>query len=172
MTELVFTSLIINIRYFLMSLSVSQKLKTGMKMRQRLAIAYGITDEIFAVSVGRKGELTGSYMFGLILVPIAGWVGGTFFGAVAASYMPQALTNAMGIALYGMFIAIIVGPAREEKSVMITVILAILASLGFAYLPVLNQLSGGWSIIIVTVIVSLIAAWLFPIKEEEEAVYD
>jgi len=172
MTELVFTSLIINIRYFLMSLSVSQKLKTGMKMRQRLAIAYGITDEIFAVSVGRKGELTGSYMFGLILVPIAGWVGGTFFGAVAASYMPQALTNAMGIALYGMFIAIIVGPAKEEKSVMITVILAILASLGFAYLPVLNQLSGGWSIIIVTVIVSLIAAWLFPIKEEEEAVYD
>lgn len=168
MTELIFTSLIINIRYFLMSLSVSQKLETNMKMKQRLAIAFGITDEIFAVSVRRKGDLTGSYMFGLILIPVLGWAGGTLFGAVAASYMPQALTNAMGIALYGMFIAIIVGPAREEKSVMVTVIMAIAASLAFAYLPVLNKISGGWSIIIITVIVSLIAAWMFPIKEDEK----
>ena len=167
--ELIMTSLIINIRYFLMSLSVSQKLKPSMKMKQRLAIAFGITDEIFAVSVRRKGDLTGSYMFGLILIPVIGWTGGTLFGAVAASYMPQALTNAMGIALYGMFIVIIVGPAREEKSVMVTIILAIIASLAFSYLPLLKNISGGWSIIIITVIVSAIAAWLFPINVDEES---
>lgn len=169
MIELIMTSLIINIRYFLMSLSVSQKLKPDMKMKHRLAIAYGITDEIFAVSVRRREDLTGSYMFGLILTPVIGWTGGTLFGAVAASYMPQALTNAMGIALYGMFIAIIIGPAREEKSVLVTVILAIAASLAFSYLPVLKNISGGWSIIIITVLVSAIAAWLFPMKAEEEA---
>ena len=137
-----------------------------MKMRKRLAIAFGITDEIFAVSVRRKGDLSASYMFGLILIPVLGWTGGTLFGAVAASYMPQVLSNAMGIALYGMFIAIIIGPAREEKSVMITVIMAILASFAFAYLPVLKNISGGWSIIIITVIVSGLAAWLFPITDE------
>ena len=166
MIELIVTTLIINIRYFLMSLSVSQKIKPSVKMKQRLAIAYGITDEIFAVSMQHKGDLTGSYMFGLILTPVIGWTGGTLFGAAASSFLPDALTNAMGIALYGMFIAIIIGPAREEKSVMFTVILAIVASLAFAYLPGLRNLSGGWSIIIITLLVSGIAAWLFPIKEE------
>lgn len=171
MIELAMTSLIINIRYFLMSLSVSQKVHKDMRMPQRLAIAFGITDEIFAVSVQRKTDLTGSYMAGLILTPILGWTGGTLFGAIAASFMPPILTNAMGIALYGMFIAIIIPPAREQKSVMFTVILAILISLGFAYLPLLRNLSGGWAIIIITILVSGIAAWLFPIdtvKEKEE----
>ncbi len=166
MIELIMTTLIINIRYFLMSLSVSQKLKPGMKMKQRLAIAFGITDEIFAVSMQRKGDLTGSYMFGLILTPVIGWTGGTLFGALATSFMPAVLTNAMGIALYGMFIAIIIGPAREEKGVMVTVILAIAASLGFSCLPVLKKLSGGWSVIIITVAVSAVAALLLPIKTE------
>jgi len=168
MMELMMTSVIINIRYFLMSLSVSQKLKSDMKMRHRLAIAFGITDEIFAVSMQHKGDLNGSYMAGLILTPILGWTGGTLFGAVAASYMPAALTNAMGIALYGMFIAIIMGPARENRSVLITVILAIIGSFAFTYLPILNKMSGGWSIILITVAVSAIAAWLFPIEPEEE----
>ena len=167
MIELIMTTLIINIRYFLMSLSVSQKIKPSVKMKQRLAIAFGITDEIFAVSMQHKGDLTGSYMFGMILTPVLGWTGGTLFGAVASSFLPDALTNAMGIALYGMFIAIIIGPAREEKSVMFTVILAIVASIAFAYLPGLEKLSGGWSIIIITLLVSGIAAWLFPIKEEK-----
>ena len=87
---------------------------------------------------------------------------------VASSFLPDALTNAMGIALYGMFIAIIIGPAREEKSVAFTVGLAIAASLLFAYLPGLRNLSSGWVIILITVFVSGIAAWIFPIKEDEE----
>ena len=105
-------------------------------------------------------------MLGLIGTPILGWTGGTLIGAVATSLLPAALTDAMGIALYGMFIAIIVPPAREHKEVLFAVILAILASYAFTYLPLLSVLSGGWSVIIITIVVSALAAWLFPIPEE------
>ncbi len=171
MLELAFTTFIINIRYFLMSLSVSQKVDSSMSMWQRLAVSFGITDEIFAVSMQRRGELTAVYMFGLILTPVIGWTLGTLTGAVATSFMPPMLSNAMGIALYGMFIAIIIPPARDSKSVLVTVLLAIIASLAFAYLPGLKLLSGGWSIIIITLVVSAVAATLFPIdtKDKEAA---
>ena len=164
--ELMLTTFIINIRYFLMSLSVSQKVNKEFGLKERLIASFGVTDEVFAVSMQRKGELSISYMLGLISTPILGWTGGTLVGAVATSLLPAALTDAMGIALYGMFIAIIVPPAREQKSVMIAVVLAIAASYAFAYVPFLSVLSGGWSVIIITVVVSALAAWLFPIKEE------
>lgn len=167
MIELALTTFIINIRYFLMSLSVSQKVENKMKMSERLAIAFGITDEIFAVSVQRKEELTSDYMAGLILTPLIGWTGGTFIGAVATSFMPKSLSDAMGIALYGMFIAIIIPPAKKQKNVLFTVVLAILSSILFTYIPVINKLSGGWSIIIITVVVSMIAAFLFPVDDCE-----
>ena len=167
MMELGLTTLVINIRYFLMSLSVSQKVERKMSMKERLAVSFGITDEIFAVSMKHKGELSTPYMAGLIITPILGWTGGTLAGGAATSVMPEALSSALGIALYGMFIAVIVPPAREERSVLFTVILAILASLAFAYLPVLRNLGSGWSIIIITIAVSAVAAWLFPRKPEE-----
>lgn len=167
MMELGLTTLVINIRYFLMSLSVSQKVERKMSMKERLAVSFGITDEIFAVSMQHKGELSTPYMAGLIITPILGWTGGTLAGGAATSVMPEALSSALGIALYGMFIAVIVPPAREERSVLFTVILAILASLAFAYLPVLRNLGSGWSIIIITIAVSAVAAWLFPRKPEE-----
>ena len=164
MIEIAMTTLIINIRYFLMSLSVSQKVEN-----KRLGIAYGITDEIFAVSMQQPRELTASYMAGLILTPVVGWTLGTFVGGAATQLMPQKLSSAMGIALYGMFIAIIIPPAREQKNVLFTVILAIAASVAFSSLPVLKHLSGGWAIILITILVSGIAAWLFPRNEEENA---
>ena len=165
MAELALTTLIINIRYFLMSLSVSQKTSPKMKLWQRFAVSFGITDEIFAVSVNKNRDLTAIYMAGLILISLLGWVGGTVTGAVATSLMPPVLSNSLRIALYAMFIAIIIPPARKEKSVMFTVVLAIIASVAFTYLPILNTLSGGWAIIIITLIVSSVAATLFPIKE-------
>lgn len=166
--EIFMTTIIINMRYFLMSLSVSQKVSSRMTMGQRLAVSFGITDEIFAVSMQRKGELSAVYMFGLILMPVVGWTMGTLTGAVATSFMPKALSDAMGIALYGMFIAIIMPDARKEKSVLYTIIMAVVASYAFTYLPLLNRLSSGWVIIIITIAVSAVAATLFPIKVEEE----
>ena len=166
--EIFLTTIIINMRYFLMSLSVSQKVSSKMTMGQRLAVSFGITDEVFAVSMQRKGKLSAIYMFGLILMPVVGWTLGTMTGAVATSFMPKALSDAMGISLYGMFIAIIMPDAKKEKSVFCTIIMAIAASYAFAYLPILNRVSSGWVIIIITIAVSAIAATLFPIKVEEE----
>ena len=168
MMELAMTTLIINMRYFLMSLSVSQKVESSMSMKKRLAVAFGITDEIFAVSMQSPKALTASYMAGLILMPMLGWTGGTSVGAVATSFMPEMLSQAMGIAMFGMFIAIIIPPARAQKSVMFTVVLAVAASVGFTCLPLLKQLSSGWAIILITIFVSAVAAWRFPIDVEED----
>lgn len=165
--EIAMTTFIINIRYFLMSLTMSQKVKQEMTMPQRLSISFGITDEIFAVSMQHPRELTASYLAGLIITPVAGWTAGTFLGGVLTSLMPQILSNALNIALYGMFIAIIIPPAREQKAVLFTVVLAIGMSVIFTYVPVLSLLSGGWGIILITIVVSVIAAWLFPMKEEK-----
>lgn len=167
LVEIGFTTLIINLRYFLMSISVSQKVESQMTMKERLAVSFGITDEIFAVSMQRTKELTSAYMAGLILLPVVGWTGGTFVGAVATSFMPEALSHALGIALYGMFIAVIVPPAREHKNVLFTVVAAIAASVACTYLPVIKNLSGGWRIILITIAVCLLAAWLFPVEEKE-----
>ena len=103
-------------------------------------------------------------MAGLILTPVLGWTAGTTVGAVASQYMPQILTNSMGIALYGMFIAIIIPPARENTKISFAIILSIILSVLFNYTPVFHQISGGWSIIIITILVSAISATLFPIK--------
>ena len=165
--EIALTTLIINIRYFLMSISVSQKVEQKMSMKERLAVSFGITDEIFAVSMQRDHDLTSAYMAGLILTPVIGWTSGTFVGAVATSFMPPVLSNALGIALYGMFIAVIVPPARDQKNVLFAVALAIIASVACKYLPVIRNLSSGWTIILITIVVCLIAAWLFPVEESE-----
>ena len=168
LVEIGLTTLIINIRYFLMSISVSQKVDQKMTMKERMAVAFGITDEIFAVSMQRDHELTTAYMAGLILTPVLGWTGGTLVGAVATSLMPPILSNAFGIALYGMFIAIIVPPAKEQKNVLFAVLLAIAASVACKYIPIIKNLSSGWTIILITLVVCVIAAWLFPVEEREE----
>ena len=169
MMELAITSLIINMRYFLMSLSVSQKMQKSVTLLQRMAIAFGITDEIFAISVQRDKKLSASYMAGLILTPLVGWVGGTTVGAVATSFMPTIVSEAMGISLYAMFIAIVMPPARNDKKVLLAVILSVILSLVFNYVAIFKGLGSGWIIIIITLIVSSLFATIFPldIKEEE-----
>lgn len=165
--EIIMTTIIINMRYFLMALSLSQKVDSKMSILKRMAVSFGITDEIFAVAMSRKGSLSATYMAGLILTPVVGWTLGTFTGAVASSLMPTSLSQAMGIALYGMFIAIIIPDARTNKSVFYTIIMAVAASYLFTFAPVLKNISSGW-VIIITIAVSAIAATLFPIKIEEE----
>jgi predicted branched-subunit amino acid permease len=166
--ELAITTLIINMRYFLMSLSVSQKISPSMSLWQRALVSFGMTDEIFAVSVQRLVPITAAYMAGLIITPVLGWTLGTAAGALATSVMPPSLSSAMGIALYGMFIAIIIPPARENKKVLIAVVIAVLSSVVFSFAPLLNRLSSGWTIIIITVLVSSLCATLLPIETEEE----
>lgn len=166
--EMALTQLVVNIRYALMSVSLSQKLDDSVKMRSRLLIAYGNTDEIFAVTSSKPGTVGAKYLYGLILLPVLGWVGGTLAGAVASTLLPGTVISALGVALYGMFIAIVVPPAKEHKEVRTVVLIALLLSCAFYYLPVLRQVSSGFMIIICTVAAAAVGAVLFPLKEGEE----
>ena len=163
--EMIMTQLVINIRYALMALSLSQKLGNKFNTPRRMIVAFGITDEIFAVSSVQKGKIEPIYMYGLILISVLGWVVGTALGAAAGSVLPQAFTDAMGLVLYGMFLAIIIPPARESRSVLCAVIIAAVISVLFYY--VFTAVSSGFAIIISSVAAALICAWLFPIPEEE-----
>ena len=166
LVELIMTQLVINLRYALMGLSLSQKLDPSFRTPQRLLTSFGITDEVFAVASSQEGTIKPIYMYGLILVSFAGWVLGTLFGAAAGRVLPPALIDAMGLVLYGMFIAIVMPPARKQKSVLLVVLLAAGCSTLFHY--VFTAVSGGFAIIISAVLASLVGAWLFPIPVEEE----
>lgn len=165
--EMALTQLVINIRYSLMGLSLSQKLHSSFNTPHRLFVSFGITDEIFAMASAQPGKITPSYMYGMILVSFLGWVSGTLLGASAGEFLPVEITNAMGIVLYGMFLAIIIPPARKERSVLAVVITAALISILFEYL--LKFVSGGFAVIISAIIASAVGALLFPLKDEEEA---
>lgn len=164
--ELAITTLIINLRYFLMSIAVSQKLDQAFNTPKRLITSFGITDEVFAVAVRRIKDLSFIYMVGLIITPVLGWTLGTLTGAIASSLLPKSVASAIGIALYGMFIAIVIPPAKASKNVLFAVILTIIISSIITYT---NLLSGGWAIIVIALLVSAISAYLFPLKEEGDA---
>lgn len=166
LAELAFTLLIINLRYLLMSLSLSQRLAPDVGFFKRLAIAFGNTDEIFAVAMQQEGALNFKYMLGLILSSYSGWVGGTILGSYASNVLPAALCSALGIAVYSMFIAIIVPPARKHNAVMRIVAIAVVLSCIFFWVPPFNALSSGWSIIICGVISSAYGAYFFPLRED------
>lgn len=168
LAEMVLTQLIINLRYALMSLSMSQKLDDKVTLWQRLVIAFANTDEIFAVAMGRQKSLTFPYMAGLQILPILGWTAGTAVGAAAGSILPDSVNSALSVALYGMFIAVVVPAAKKAGAVLITAAMALLMSCMLYYLPVFDRVSAGMSIIICTVAASAIGAVLFPVKEEEE----
>lgn len=164
--EMILTQVIINLRYSLMSLSMTQKLDGDVKFWHKLLIAFGNTDEIFAVAMNHQKSLTLKYMLGLQLLPIAGWTSGTFLGAVACNLMPQRVSAAMSVMLYGMFIAIVVPVAAKSKPILMVACIAITCSCLFRYLPVLSKVSDGLSIIICTMIAATIGAVIYPRKTE------
>lgn len=166
--ELIVTQLIINARYFLMSISLAQRVGSSIPLSRRLLMAYGITDEIYAVAIGKDGKLPFSWFMGLMLLPVIGWSGGTLCGALASHILPADLVSALGLALYGMFIAIFVPAAKKERPVLYCVLLAAALSCLFAWTPGLNRLSSGYVIVLVTVIVSALMAWKFPGKQKQE----
>lgn len=166
LAEMALTQLTINLRYALMSLSLSRKLDGTMTTGRRMFFAFANTDEVFAVASGQPGKVGKSYLFGLMVLPWIGWSLGTLLGSVAGTLLPEFVRNALGIALYGMFLAIILPPAREKKPVRFVVAIAVVLSLGFHYLPVLKEVSGGFAIILCAVTAAALGAWLFPVKEE------
>ena len=168
LAELALTQLIINLRYSLMSLSLSQRLDESVSFWKKLLIAFGNTDEIFAVAMNHQKSLTLPYMLGLQSLPIVGWTLGTFLGAVATNLMPERLSIAMNVMLYGMFIAIVVPSAKKSRPVLIVACLAIFFSCLFYYIPFLNGISTGITIIVSTVLAAVIGAIAFPIGDKKK----
>ena len=166
--ELILTQFIINLRYALMSLSLSQKLPEKMPIWQRMVIAFANTDEIFAVAMGHAKTLSFSYMVWLQILPILGWTSGTVLGAVAGQVLPAAIGSALSVALYGMFIAVVVPAAVKIRPVLWVAILAALFGCVVYYVPWFSNISAGMSIIICTILASVIGALLFPVPQESE----
>ena len=164
--EISLSQLLINARYALMGISLSQKLDKKFTSPFRIVLGFAITDEIFAVASGQK-VVSRLYMAGLAILPIIGWSGGTLCGALLGSVMPDIIQSALGVALYGMFIAVFVPAAKQEKSVLAVVGIAVVCSTLMYYMPLLKEVSSGFAVIICTVIAATLGAILFPREEEE-----
>ena len=167
--EMFLTQLVINSRYALMSLALGQRLGESMGTWQRMVIAFFNTDEIFALAMRQREKPTLPFLLGVGTVAFVGWVGGTLLGALAGSVLPLSVRTAMSVLLYGMFVAILVPQAKAEKPKLAAMLLAVLFSSMFWWLPGLNQVSQGLAIVICTVAAAAICAVLFPVAEEEEA---
>ena len=151
-----------------MSLSLSQRLDSKFKLLDRFLCAFGITDEIFAVCISNKEKITRNYMLGLILLPYIGWATGTISGALLGDVLPSFIVSALSIALFAMFIAIIIPATMSNHKILPVILISAGLSCLFYYIPVLNTVSPGITYIICAVIASVIGAILFPIKESEK----
>ena len=169
LVEMALTQLIINLRYCLMSSSLSQRFDPRMKTYHRYLISYGVTDEIFGVESAYESEdVPPAYCYGIIAAAVPGWVLGTALGAISGDILPPSVLSAFGVALYGMFIAIIVPPAKKNKVLLGIVAISMLSSLIFAVFPILKEISSGFRVIILTVVIAGVAAYFFPVSEEGE----
>lgn len=170
--EMAVAQLVINLRYCLMSCSISQKLDKTTPFYHRLLISYGITDEIFGVSMCRPGPLNPWYCYGLFLPAIPGWTLGTAAGAFFGQLLPERALSALGVALYGMFLAIIIPPAKKNKVLAGVTAVSMILSLLFFLIPVLHRISSGFRLIILTVFIAGAAAVFFPVPDTTEVSHE
>lgn len=170
--EMAVTQLIVNIRYLLMSCALSQKLDANTPFIHRLLLSFYVTDEIFGVSISVNGKLNPFYTYGVIAVAAPGWALGTCLGIVTGNILPLRILSALGVALYGMFIAVIIPPAKGNRILLGLITISMVISFLFTKVPNLNHISSGFKIIILTVVIAGIAAILFPVKEETEQIYE
>lgn len=166
--ELALTQFIINLRYALMSISLSQKCDETVRLRDRFFISFGNTDEVFAVASSKKAGVGRAYLYGLIVAPILGWTLGTLLGAVAGDILPDVVTSALGIAIYAMLVAVVVPKAKTDINCALCVLLSIALSCVFYFVPFLQSVPSGFSIIICATVASVIFAVLKPVPDEEE----
>lgn len=163
--EMITTTIVVNLRYLLMSCSLTQKLSPETKLLHRLALSYCMTDEIFGLSISVDGFLRPVYTYGITMISVSGWCLGTVLGVVAGNILPALVTNALGVAMYGMFLAIIIPPAKENHFLGALVAVSMAASGLFSILPYLKAISSGFRVIILTILLAGIAAVIHPIEE-------
>lgn len=163
--EMITTTVVVNLRYLLMSCSLTQKLSPETKLLHRLALSYCMTDEIFGLSISVDGFLRPVYTYGITVISVSGWCLGTVLGVVAGNILPALVTNALGVAMYGMFLAIIIPPAKENHFLGALVAVSMAASGLFSILPYLRAISSGFRVIILTILIAGIASVIHPMEE-------
>lgn len=166
--ELALTQLVINLRYALMSVSLSQRLGNSVRLRDRFLIAFANTDEVFAVASAQPTSVGRRYLFGLILTPPIGWTLGTLLGAAAGNILPPVVLSALGIAIYAMFIAIVIPVARADKKTALCALLSVMLSCAFYFIPTLKAIPSGFVIIICAVVASAFFAVIAPVEMPEQ----
>ena len=164
--EIAIVEAVTNARYILMSAALSQKLPAGAKLWHRLVIGFNVNDEIFGMAIAEEDKLNPFYYFGMMVIAMPGWATGTFLGCSVGSILPERLVSALSVALYGMFLAVIIPAARKNRIILGVVLVSMAASLGLSVWPLFAGISSGTRIIIITVVLSAVAAVLFPVKEE------
>lgn len=162
--EMAVSQFVINLRYSLMGIVLSQKMDQRFHTGYKLLLGHADTDEIFAVSVCQEEPVRPVYFLGLSLLPYIGWALGTLVGAVSGNILPQKLAAALGVAIYGMFIAIIVPNMKKNIKILVTVLIAVAASCCLYYIPVFHGISSGFAVIICAVLASLAGAVFFPVE--------
>ena len=166
--EMITTCIVVNLRYFLMSCSLSQKLSPDLPFFHRFLLPYCITDEIFGLSSAVEGYLNPLYTYGMTVVSVAGWTTGTVLGVLMGNIMPGWAVNALSVSLYGMFLAIIIPPSRKDRFIAGLVVISMASSGLFSVLPVLKDISGGFKVIILTLLIAGAAAFIHPVEEKKE----
>lgn len=166
--EVAVMEFVANARYLLMSCALSQKLSPDTSLLHRFLISYDVTDEIFGISMAYPGRLNPFYSYGAFAVAIPGWAGGTFLGVLMGSLLPANIVRALSVGLYGMFLAIIVPPAKKSRILAGVILVSMAASFAFTRLPGISALSSGTRTILLTVLIAGGAAILFPHEEEED----
>ncbi|MDR7869383.1 MAG: AzlC family ABC transporter permease [Tissierellaceae bacterium] len=166
--EMAMVTIIANARYFLMGSSLSQKLNPDTPLYHRLLIGYDLTDELFGISIARKGWLNPYYFYGAMLVALPAWSLGTASGVAAGNILSARVVSALSVALYGMFLAIIIPPAKKNRVILALVILSFISSFIVSRLSIFSTISSGTQIIILTVVIAGLAAILFPVSDKED----
>ncbi len=167
--EMAIATFIANMRYLLMSCALSQRMAPGTSLLHRLVIGFDITDEVFGITIARPGFVNPVYTYGAMVTSIPFWATGTALGVIAGNLLPVRLVSAFSVALYGMFLAVIIPPARKDKVIMALVPICFAASFTATKIPLISGLADGTRTIILTVIIAAAAALLFPRNESEEA---
>lgn len=167
--EIAITVFLINLRYSLMSTSLSQKLDETIPSWKKLIFGFAITDELYAIAINEeRRKLPSAYMFGMMILPILGWTTGTLLGSLSSTIFSDRIIEALSLALYSMFIAIILPDAKKNLGIFIVIIISVIISCIFEYVPYVSTINPGLKIIIPTIIGALIGALFFPVKEKEK----
>lgn len=166
--EVTLMEAVANARYLLMSAALSQKLKSGVGTVRRLLLGFTVTDEIFGVSIAQPEPLDPVFTYGCFLVSTAGWTSGTFVGAILGDVLPVSVLSALSVALYGMFVSVFVPEAKKNHVVLCLIAISFALSTAATYLPFVSKIPEGIRVIVLTVVISLVAAILFPIKSKDK----